>query len=61
MSTWFKSALLWKNAIIRWDYIDDYDYVFEEYDEIDQDRVDQLLADDDVEIVGYKPGKLIII
>ena len=26
--------------------------VFEEYDEIDQDRLDQLLADDDVEIVG---------
>ena len=52
MQTWFKSALLWKNAIIRWDYVEDFDYCFEEYDEIDQERLDTLLAEDDVEIVG---------
>jgi len=52
MQTWFKSALLWKNAIIRWDYCEDYDYCFEEYDEIDQERLDALLSEDDVEIVG---------
>ena len=52
MQTWFKSALLWKNAIIRWDYVEDYDYCFEEYDEIDQERLDALLSEDDVEIVG---------
>ena len=32
-----KSALLWKNSVIRWGYIEDYDYVFEEYEEISQD------------------------
>ena len=52
MQTWFKSALLWKNAIIRWDYCEDFDYVFEEYDEIDQERLDALLSEDDVEVVG---------
>ena len=52
MQTWFKFALLWKNAIIRWDYCEDYDYCFEEYDEIDQERLDALLSEDDVEIVG---------
>ena len=52
MQTWFKSALLWKNAIIRWDYCEDYGYCFEEYDEIDQERLDALLSEDDVEIVG---------
>ena len=52
LQTWMKSALLWKNGIIRWDYVEDYDYKIEEYDKIDQDKLDILLADDDVEIVG---------
>jgi len=52
MQTWFKSALLWKNGIVRWDYIEDYDYRIEEYDKIDQIKLDELLAQDDVEIVG---------
>ena len=52
IQSWIKSALLWKNGIIRWDYIEDSDYVFEEYDEIGQELLDQLLADEDVEIVG---------
>ena len=52
LQTWMKSALLWKNGIIRWDYVEDYEYKIEEYDKIDQDRLDILLADDDVEIVG---------
>ena len=34
------------------DYCEDYDYCFEEYDEIDQERLDALLSEDDVEIVG---------
>ena len=52
LQTWMKSALLWKNAIIRWDYVEDFDYKIENYDRIDQDKLDELLADDDVEIVG---------
>ena len=52
LQTWFKAALLWKNGIIRWDYIEDYDYRIEEYDKIDQIKLDELLSDDDIEIVG---------
>ena len=52
LSSWVKASLLWKNAIIRWDYVEDYDYKFEEYEEINQQALDALLADEDVEIVG---------
>ena len=52
IQTWMKSALLWKNGIIRWDWIEDCDYKIEEYEKIDQAKLDALLADDDVEIVG---------
>ena len=52
LQTWMKSALLWKNAIIRWDYVEDYDYQIEEYEEIDQTALDALLSDDNVELIG---------
>ncbi|MDD9818569.1 MAG: hypothetical protein OXU61_10635, partial [Gammaproteobacteria bacterium] len=52
LQTWFKSALLWKNGIVRWDYIEDYDYRIEEYDKIDQVKLDELLSNDNVEIIG---------
>ena len=52
LQTWIKSSLLWKNGIIRWDYIEDYDYVFETYDKISQLKLDELLADENVEVVG---------
>ena len=52
LQTWIKSALLWKNGIIRWDYVEDYEYAFEEYDKISQGKLDELLSDDTVEIVG---------
>jgi enamine deaminase RidA (YjgF/YER057c/UK114 family) len=52
LQTWMKSALLWKNAVIRWDYVEDYDYKFEEYEEISQSRLDELLSQDNVEVVG---------
>ena len=52
MQQWMKSALLWKNAVCRWDYIEDYDYVFEEYEEISQAKLDELLSDDNIEIIG---------
>ena len=43
---------MWKNGIVRWDYVEDYDYKIEEYEKIDQAKLDELLSDDDVEIVG---------
>ncbi|MGI9548550.1 MAG: portal protein, partial [Bdellovibrionales bacterium] len=52
LQSWMKSALLWKNGIVRWDYIEDFDYNIEEYAEISQERLDELLADESVEIVG---------
>ena len=52
LNTWVKSSLLWKNAIIEWEYIEDFEYDFEEYDEISQANLDIILADPDVEIVG---------
>lgn len=52
LNTWVKAALLWKNSIVRWEFIEDYDYSYEEYDEISQDNLDTLLADDDIEVVG---------
>ena len=52
LQTWIKSALLWKNGLVRWDYVEDYKYKMEEYEKIDQDRLDLLLADEDVELVG---------
>ena len=52
LESWIKCALLWKNGIIRWDYVEDFSYIFEEYEKINQTRLDELLADDDVEIVG---------
>jgi hypothetical protein len=58
LNTWMKAALLWKNSVIRWEYIEDYDYKFEDYDEIDQLTLDSKLADDDIEIVGELKGEV---
>ena len=52
MNTWVKSALLWKNSIIRWDWSEEYDYEYEEYDFITAERLDVLLSDDNVEVIG---------
>jgi len=52
LNTWVKSALLWKNSIVRWEFIEDFDYSFEEYDSISQENLDILLADDEVELIG---------
>ena len=52
IQTWIKSALLWKNGIIRWDYVEGYDYEFEEYEKISQGQLDILLAEEGVEIIG---------
>ena len=52
ISQWIKASLLWKNSICRWDFIEDEDYIFEEFEEITQQNLDELLSDDSVEIVG---------
>lgn len=52
LESWMKCALLWKNGIIRWDYVEDYEYIFEEYEKVTQTKLDEILAEDDVEIVG---------
>jgi len=52
MQQWIKASLLWKNAICRWSYIEDYDYTFEEFEQISQTKLDELLADDNIEVVG---------
>ena len=46
-----KAGLLWKNGIIRWDFVEDYQYKIEEYDEIDQTKLDELLSNENVELV----------
>ena len=52
LQTWMKASLLWKNAILRWDYVEDFDYVIEEFDEIDEAKLDEILADENMEIVN---------
>jgi hypothetical protein len=52
LNTWVKSSLLWKNSIVRWDFIEDYEYTFEEYESISQENLDILLSDSDTEIIG---------
>jgi len=52
LQSWMKSALLWKNGVIRWDYCEDSSVSFEEYERISQTKLDELLADENVEIVG---------
>ena len=52
MQQWIKSSLLWKNSVCRWTYVEDYDYVFEEFEQISQAKLDELLSEDNVEIVG---------
>jgi len=52
LQSWMKASLLWKNSVIRWDYIEDYDYIIEEYENIDQAKLDEILADESYEVVG---------
>ena len=52
LSGWIKASLLWKNSVIRWEYVEEYDYEFIEFEEIDQARLDQELNAADIEIVG---------
>jgi len=58
LSTWMKSALLWKNSIIRWGFVEDFEYKFDEFEEITQENLDILLSAEGTEVVGelyYEP------
>ena len=52
LNTWIKASLLWKNSIIRWDYVEDFKYEYEEFDEISQESLDEKLGEPDIEIAG---------
>ena len=52
LQSWMKASLLWKNSILRWDYIEDFEYIFEEYDIIDETKLDEILADPNYEVVN---------
>ena len=52
LNTWVKASLLWKNAIIKWSYVEDYDYEFDEFEEISMEKLDMFLSEEGVEIVG---------
>lgn len=52
LNTWTKAALLWKNSIVRWEFIEDFEYSYDEYDTISQENLDILLAEEGIEIIG---------
>ena len=52
LNTWVKAALLWKNSIVRWEFVEDFEYEFIEYDEISQENLDVILSEPDIEIIG---------
>ena len=57
LNTWIKAALMWKNSVIRWDYVDDSEYKIEEYDKLEQPELDFKLAEPNVEIVSESETK----
>jgi len=52
LNTWVKASLMWKNAAIRWDWVEDYTYEYDEYDSIDSIKLDEILNDENAEVVG---------
>ena len=52
IQTWIKSALLWKNGIIRWEYVEDFDYTFQNYKTISEEKLYEILAEEGMELVG---------
>jgi len=63
INTWVKSAYLYGNGTLSWSWIEDSEYEMEEYDQISETVLDELLSDPLVEIVGdlevtenYEPG-----
>ena len=58
LNSWMKASLLWKNSIVRWDFVEDFQYKFIEFEEIDQNNLDLTLADDNVELLSYDEEEL---
>ena len=52
LNSWVKAALLWKNSIVRWEFVEDFEYSFDEYESISAENLDILLAEEGVEIIG---------
>jgi hypothetical protein len=53
LSTWMKSALLWKNSILFWEYIEQQTCSYKEFEKIETPALDLMLAQDDTaELVG---------
>ena len=52
MNDWVKATLLWKNSQVRWEFVEDHEYKFEEYATIDQNNLDLLLADPNTDLVS---------
>lgn len=52
LNSWVKASMLWKNSIIRWDWVDDTSYTYEEYESVTATKLDELLANDNVELIG---------
>lgn len=52
LNTWVKASLLWKNAIIKWAYVKDFEYEFDEFEEVTQENLDLLLGEEGIEVVG---------
>lgn len=51
LNTWIKSALLFKNATIRWRWEEKIEYEFEEYENISPVEIDTIISDPSIEIV----------
>lgn len=52
LETWIKSGLLYGNSIITWNWQEDYELEYEEYSEISQVKLDELLSDPEIELMG---------
>ena len=52
LSTWIKSAVVFGNSALTWGWEEHYDYILEEYEEINQEALDQILSDVNVEVIG---------
>ena len=52
LNTWVKASLMWKNAAIRWDWCEEFVYEYEEFEEIDEVKLDELMGDENVDILG---------
>jgi len=51
LNTWIKSALLFKNASIRWRWDEKIEYEFEEYENITSVEIDTIISDPSIEVV----------